>query len=70
MADERGEVTGSVPVAIEHEGALIAAECPFGQAQLGFHHTTTRTRRGTGVPPARDLQPHTRPAGFVLDLAP
>jgi hypothetical protein len=38
LTDECGEVTGSAPVAIEHEGALIAAECPFGQAQLGFHH--------------------------------
>jgi hypothetical protein len=32
LADECGEVTGSVQIAIEHEGALIAAECPFGQA--------------------------------------
>jgi protocatechuate 3,4-dioxygenase beta subunit len=34
-SDECGEVTGGVEIAIEHEGALFAAECPFGQAQLG-----------------------------------
>jgi hypothetical protein len=40
LADECGEVTGSVQIAIEYEGALAAAECPFGQAQFGCHHAT------------------------------
>jgi hypothetical protein len=70
LTDERGEVTGSIEIAIEHEAALIAAECPFGQAQFGFHHATTRTSLGIGVPPVRNVQPHTRPAGFVLHLDP
>jgi hypothetical protein len=44
LADECCEVTGSAPVAIEHDGALIAAECPFGQAQLGCHRGTPPSR--------------------------
>jgi hypothetical protein len=60
LADECGEVTGSVEIAIEHEGALIAAECPFGQAQFGFHHAIPRTGLGTGIPLVRDVQVHTR----------
>jgi hypothetical protein len=44
LADECGEVTGSAPVAIEYEGALAAAKCPFGQAQFGCHHATPPNR--------------------------
>jgi hypothetical protein len=43
LADECGEVTGGVQVAIEHVAALIAAECAFGQAQFGFHRVAVRT---------------------------
>jgi hypothetical protein len=44
LVDECGEVAGGVEIAIEHESALLAAVGPFGKAQLGFHHTTGRTR--------------------------
>ena len=57
-------------IAIQHETALIAAECPFGQAQFGFHHTTGRTGLGGGVPAVRDVQGAAVPTGFVLDLDP
>jgi hypothetical protein len=43
LVHELGEVAGGVEIAIEHEAALIASECPFGQAQCGFHHATGRT---------------------------
>jgi hypothetical protein len=36
LGRECGEVAGGVEVAIEHEAALVASECPFGQAQCGF----------------------------------
>jgi hypothetical protein len=32
--------------------------------------TTARTGFGTRIPPVRDVQPHTPPAGFVLHLTP
>jgi hypothetical protein len=44
LVDECGEVAGGVEIAIEHESALLAAVGPFGKAQLGFPHTTGRTR--------------------------
>src|SRR4030081_1595256 len=37
LADECGEVTGGVEIAVQREPALAAAECAFGQAQFGFH---------------------------------
>src|ERR1700676_3395298 len=69
LVHELGEVAGGVEVAIEHEVALIAAECPFGQARCGFHHATGRTGLGGRVPAVRDHDAATGPAGFVLDLA-
>jgi len=66
---ELGEVAGGVEITIEHETALIASECPFGQAQCGFHHATGRTGLGGRVPAVRDHDAATGPAGFVLDLA-
>src|SRR5258706_8540169 len=68
-AHELGEVAGGVEIAIEHETALIAAECPFGQAQFGFHHATGRTGLGGRVPAVRDVHGAPGPTGFVLDLA-
>jgi hypothetical protein len=56
-------------IAIEHKVALIASECPFGQAQFGFHHATGRTGLGGGVPAVRDVHGAAGPPGFVLDLA-
>jgi hypothetical protein len=56
-------------ITIEHETALIAAECPFGQAQFGFHHATGRTGLGGRVPAVRDVHGGGGPPGFVLDLA-
>ena len=44
LADECGEVTGGIEITIERESALIAAECPFGQAQIGYHHATPPNR--------------------------
>jgi hypothetical protein len=69
LAEECGEVPGSAPVAIEHDGALIAAECPFGQAQLGCHHATTRTGLGGRVPAVGTVHPGTGPLARVLNLA-
>src|ERR1700716_1798292 len=69
LADECGEVTGGIEITIERESALIAAAGPFGQAQLGFHHTTARTGLGGRVPPVREVHGAAGPEGFVLDLA-
>src|SRR4030088_410555 len=67
LVHERVEVAGGVEVAIEHEVALIASECPFGQAQFGFHHATGRTGLGGRVPAARDVQGSAGPTVFVRD---
>jgi len=69
LADKCGEVPGSIDVAIEHEGALFAAECPFGQVQLGCHHTTTRTRLGGRVPAVGTVHAGTDPLARVFNLA-
>jgi hypothetical protein len=37
LLDECGEVAGAAPIAVQHQGALVAAVGPFGPAQFGFH---------------------------------
>src|SRR6267378_7912041 len=69
LVHELSEVTGGVEVAVQHQRALVAAECPFGQAQCGFHHATGRTGRGGRVPAVREVHGAAGPPGFVLDLA-
>jgi hypothetical protein len=54
FADECGEAAGGVQITIQYQSATIAGVDAFGQAQLGFHHTTTRTSLRTGEPPIRD----------------
>jgi hypothetical protein len=67
---ECGEVTGGVEIAVQHEAALAAGVGAFGQALCGYHRAAVRTGFGTGIPPVRDVHPHTRPTGFVLHLIP
>ncbi|MEO6088556.1 MAG: hypothetical protein ABIQ18_36135 [Umezawaea sp.] len=64
-----GEVAGGVEITIEHQRALLAAEHPVGEAQLGFHHATARTGFRGRVPAVRDVHGTPDPTGLVLDLA-
>ena len=66
---ERGEVARGIEVPVAAQVARLTAVLAFGQAQLGFHHTTTRTRLGAGKPPVGNVHLHPGPVGFVLDLA-
>src|SRR5262249_11548156 len=64
------EVAGRIEVTIQRVTALSAAESALGQAQLGFHRATARTRLGTGIPPAGDVHARTSPGSLVLNLTP
>jgi hypothetical protein len=48
--------TGGVQIAIYYQLAVLAGVGVFGQAQLGFRRTTTRTRfRTETTGPVRDM---------------
>jgi hypothetical protein len=68
--DQRREVAGGVEAPIQDQTAHFAAVHAFGQAQLGFHRATARTRLGGGIPAVGEVHAHARPVGFVLDLPP
>jgi hypothetical protein len=69
LAEECGEVTGGAPVAIEHEGALIAADVRSDRRSLVV--TTARPRAGLGgwVPAVATVHAGTGPLARVLNVA-
>ena len=60
-----GKVTCGIEVTIEHQTALVTAEEPDAQRQLGFHYATVRTSLRAGKPPVGDHDTTAAPSGLV-----
>jgi hypothetical protein len=66
---QRSEIDCSVLITIQDQTTLGAHEDPFGQAQLGFHHTASRACLRGGEPAVRNNERPAVPNGLVGELA-
>lgn len=64
------QVADCVAITIDRQPAGIACEHSLGQAQLGFHHATSRAGLGTWVEPVGHQHATASPIGLVLQLPP